>query len=68
MKSAEQAYSEFLDLPATANAVDWVRRVQLDAAIDGLTRFAWWKDGKQYVGTCGTTLAQAIGDLRKELE
>lgn len=30
--------------------------------IDGLTRFAWWKDGVQYVGTSGTTLKQAIKD------
>lgn len=22
----------------------------------GLKAFAWWKDGVQYVGTCGTTL------------
>lgn len=28
--------------------------------IDGLTEYAWWKDGVQYVGSCGTTLEQAI--------
>jgi hypothetical protein len=27
---------------------------------DGLTNFAWWKDGEQFVGTCGTTLKDAI--------
>ena len=27
---------------------------------DGLTAFAWWKDGVQYVGTCGITLKQAM--------
>ena len=26
----------------------------------GLRAFAWWKDGVQYVGTCGTTLKEAI--------
>ena len=26
----------------------------------GLRAFAWWKDGVQYVGTSGTTLAEAI--------
>lgn len=26
----------------------------------GLREFAWWKDGVQYVGTCGTMLKQAI--------
>ncbi len=27
---------------------------------DGLRCFAWWKDGVEYVGTCGTTLKQAL--------
>lgn len=26
----------------------------------GLEAYAWWKDGVQYVGTCGTTLRQAL--------
>lgn len=32
----------------------------------GITLYAWWKDGVQYVGTCGRTLEQAlkeVGDL-----
>lgn len=28
--------------------------------IDGLKCFAWWKDGQEYVGTCGTKLEDAI--------
>jgi hypothetical protein len=28
--------------------------------IDGITAYAWWKDGVQYVGTTGKTLKQAI--------
>jgi len=28
--------------------------------IAGLECFAWWKDGTQYVGTCGMTLQRAI--------
>lgn len=37
------------------------------AAIEeGILRFAWWNDGQQYVGTCGTTLAQALRDLDEE--
>ena len=28
--------------------------------VAGLRAFAWWKDGVQYVGTSGTTLAEAI--------
>ncbi len=26
----------------------------------GLKTYAWWKDGVQYVGTCGTTLKEAL--------
>jgi hypothetical protein len=32
----------------------------------GLTLYAWWKDGVQYVGTCGTTLEDAIIEIDKE--
>ena len=28
--------------------------------IDGLVCFAHWKDGTEYIGTCGTTLKSAI--------
>jgi len=28
--------------------------------IDGMREFAWWKDGVEYVGTCGVTLEKAI--------
>ena len=31
--------------------------------INGLKAYAWWKDGVQYVGTCGTTLEKAIQDF-----
>lgn len=30
------------------------------AYIAGMSAYAWWKDGEQYVGTCGTTLRTAI--------
>lgn len=26
----------------------------------GLSAYAWWKDGVEYVGTCGTTLKEAL--------
>lgn len=26
----------------------------------GLTRYAWWSEGRQYVGTWGTTLGDAL--------
>ena len=34
--------------------------------IDGLTRYAWWRDGTQYVGTCGTTLKDAILEVTED--
>lgn len=32
----------------------------IEGVITGLEAYAWWKDGTQYVGTCGTTLKDAI--------
>lgn len=34
----------------------------------GFCVFAWWKDGVQYVGSCGTKLVDAMGTIRSELE
>ena len=33
---------------------------------EGMTRFAWWRDGVQYVGTCGTTLKEALEEIENE--
>lgn len=30
---------------------------------DGIRCFAWWKDGVQMVGTCGTTLERALAGV-----
>ena len=38
------------------------QQIFMDGYIEGLKAFAWWRDSVQYVGTCGTTLAQAIAD------
>jgi hypothetical protein len=32
----------------------------------GIRLFAWWKDGTQYVGTCGTTLEKALKEIDNE--
>jgi len=29
----------------------------------GITLYAWWKDGTQYVGTTGRTLKQALEEV-----
>lgn len=33
--------------------------------VHGLRQYAWWKDGVEYVGTCGTTLKKAIENALK---
>lgn len=42
-----------------------IPKATLEGYITGLTTFAWWKDGVQYVGIRGTTLADAIVEARK---
>ena len=37
-----------------------------DGLVEGITRFAHWKDGVQYVGTCGKTLKQAKDEIQFE--
>jgi hypothetical protein len=34
--------------------------------IDGLWAYAWWKDGRVYVGTTGTTYAKAVDRFLRE--
>lgn len=43
-----------------------LNRQRREGIIEGMARFAWWKDGTEYVGTCGRTLKDAIADLEKE--
>jgi hypothetical protein len=37
-----------------------------DGVLEGITMYAWWKDGVQYVGTTGKTLEKAIEEINKE--
>ena len=39
-----------------------LREEKDEAWANGVREYAWWKDGVQYVGTCGTTLEQALKD------
>jgi|SRR3990167_1575847 len=42
------------------------QRPYLHGFIDGVTLYAWWKDGKQMVGSsCGMTLREAIEDANE---
>lgn len=45
---------------AMTNLAAWRQGV-----IAGMRRFAWWKDGVEYVGSCGTTLKKAVEDVNK---
>ena len=33
---------------------------------DGITKYAWWKNGVQEVGTTGTTLKKALARVDEE--
>lgn len=40
---------------------EWsVLEMQAQAWAAGVQNWAWWKDGVQYVGTCGMTLQDAL--------
>lgn len=39
----------------------------IEGVIEGMTAFAWWKDGTQYVGTGGKTLKEAIAEAKKDM-
>ena len=55
------------DKYAEEMAAGVIEESQLAAMVAGMRRFAWWKDGVQYVGTCGTTLEKAIADVETEV-
>ena len=51
-------------------SIGWAVRREIKAYYsglrNGLERFAWWKDGVQYVGSCGTTLQEALHIMQQE--
>ena len=40
-----------------------IRTAYIKGLKDGIKKYAWWKDGTQYVGTCGTRLSDALKDV-----
>jgi hypothetical protein len=54
----------------TAPAITPAERLKLDeyeqGYVDGLWAYAWWKDGVAYVGSTGTTYAQAVDSFLRE--
>ncbi len=39
-----------------------IEEAWLDGWESGVREYAWWKDGEQQVGSCGTTLKKALQD------
>ena len=37
-----------------------------DGLREGIELYAHWRDGTQYVGTCGKTLKQALAEIDKQ--
>lgn len=51
------------------SVVDVVREAYFDGLREGVTLYAWHKDGQQFVGTCGRTLKEALAEIdRQEAE
>jgi len=42
-----------------------VERAYVGGMKDGIELYAWWKDGEQFVGSCGTTLKEAFDKIDK---
>jgi hypothetical protein len=41
-------------------------RAYFNGMRDGVWLYAWWKDGEQFVGSCGNKLADAIKEIDEE--
>lgn len=57
-----------LEPNGVAAAVLTLENARLAGYLQALRDYAWWKDGVQYVGSCGTTLSEAIGRAKRENE
>lgn len=42
--------------------------IYYDGIKHGISMYAWWKDGVQYVGTTGKTLKQANTEIHTQFE
>ena len=50
----------------TLTEYEMVREAHKIGFIEGIKAFAWWRDGIQYVGTCGKTLDEMIAKVEKD--
>ena len=44
----------------TGRMYEMASRARKEGRTEGLSEYAWWKDGVLYVGTCGKTLKEAL--------
>lgn len=44
----------------TGRMYEMAAKARIEGRVEGLSAYAWWKDGVQYVGTCGKTLKEAL--------
>lgn len=52
------------DLVALTKLLDfYAKNSYQQGVVDGMERYSWWKDGVQYVGTCGKTLDEAVKEF-----
>ncbi len=49
------------------NLLSIVEQIYISGVLEGVKQYAWWKNGTQYVGTCGTTLKAACERIIKEV-
>ncbi len=45
------------------NVCEAMDQAYMDGVKKGITMFAWWKDGVEYVGSCGITLKKALAEI-----
>lgn len=58
MNDAGQGLDDYDSIPRSLAQHD--DRIWREGWEAGIREFAWWADGVQYVGTCGTTLESAL--------
>jgi len=69
MRAVQEIVSTVLENSNLTISDDARRAVTMAVCLgirEGLTRYAWWKNGVQYVGSCGTTLRAALKDADYE--
>ena len=48
----------YIEQQITGKTYEWI-----EGFVEGLKAFAHWKDGEQYVGSCGTTLKSVMAEI-----